>query len=109
METRQRQGNPISLNRDDMEDEAGNGQEGEDKGLEGKEEEVLEGNGQEGDDINNQDGNEDHCFEGNIHADDDGYGESEYSNGREGEDGTGKGHGGKEKLRPLLRLSCPGR
>ena len=68
------------MNRDDteMEDEAGKGQVGEeDKGWERKEDECLEGNGQEGDDINNQDGNEDNGFEGNIHADDDGYVESE--------------------------------
>ena len=81
-----------------MEDDAGKGQEGEeDKGLEGKEDEELEANGQEGDARNNQDGNADNGFEGKIHADDDGYGESEYSNGREGEDGTDKGQGGKEK------------
>ena len=76
-----------------MEDEAGKGQEGEDKGLEGKEDECLKGNGQ-------QDGNDDIGFD--MHADDDGYGESEYSIGREGENGTGKGHGGKEKAAAAL-------
>ena len=83
------------MNRDDteMEDEAGKGQEGEDKGLEGKVDERLKGNGQ-------QDGNEDIGFD--THADDDGYGESEYSIGREGENGTGKGHGGKEKVAAAL-------
>ena len=70
--------------------------------MEGKEDECLKGNGQ-------QDGNEDIGFEGNIHADDDGYGESEYSNGREGEDGTGKGQGGKEKVAAALAAKTSGK
>ena len=90
------------MNRDDteMEDEAGKGQEGEDKGLEGKEDERLKGSGQ-------QDGNEDIGFD--IHADDDGYGESEYRIGREGENGTGKGHGGKEKVAAALAAKLSGK
>ena len=78
METRKKARDSNIMNRDDTEmaDEAGKGQEGEDKGLEGKEDECLKGNGQ-------QDGNEDMGFD--MHAEDDGYGESEYSIGREGE------------------------
>ena len=53
---------------------------------------------------------EDNDFEGNIHADDDGDGqESVYSNGREGEDRTGRVMEARRRLRPLLRLSRLGR
>ena len=45
METRTKARESNIMNRDDteMEDEAGKGQEGEDKGLEGKEDECLKG------------------------------------------------------------------
>jgi len=103
METRKKKARETNImNRDNtkMEDEAGKGQEGEDKGSEGKGDECLKGNDQ-------QDGNEDIGFD--IHADDDGYGESEYSIGREGENGTGKGHGGKEKVAAALAANLSGK
>ena len=78
--------------------------------MEGKEDDGLEGNGQEGDDIKKQDRKEDNGFEGKIHADDDGHGhESEYSNGRAGEDRTGNGQGGKEKVAAALAANLSGK
>ena len=103
----------------EMEDKAGKGQEGEeDKGLEGNEDEGLEGKGQEGDDSkgqegdasNNQEGNEDHGFGAismrtmmamarNPSMATAGRARTERATAREA----------RRRLRPLLRLSRPGR
>ena len=57
-----------------------------------------------------QQGNKDNGCEGNSHADDDGHGHaSEYSNGREGEDRTGNGQGGEEKVAAALAAKSSGR
>jgi len=97
--------------------EAGNGQEGkEDKGLEGNEDDGLEGKGQEGDDSkgqegnasNNQEGNEDNGFEGNIHADDMAMATSIATAGRARTE-RATAREARRRLRPLLRLSRPGR
>jgi len=90
------------MNRDDteMEDEAGKGQEGEEKGLEGKEAECLKGNGQ-------QDGNEDIGFD--THADDDGYGNPSIALAGRARTERARATEARRRLRPLLRLICLGR